>query len=191
VYSLLSIRCAISWLVEADQNGPTSPACRHLANLHDICLKNRKQGYQLFDEHNNNSNSGRLVIPSYPAMYPHYYFSGAGKAKSSNKSSKSYHSTSVLGRLFDYSQFTVMAVEKAMHRSASPLASTVTNAVVLDPDFNIDAMLCLSDKTDKEDSASQLSQQQPMHHDCSDSVNKELFIKKHKFLQAATDLFMR
>jgi hypothetical protein len=172
-----SRRCAINWIVEADLRGPASPVCRQLACLHDLCLKNRKQGYQLFktEGHGGAVHGSDLAIPSYPLLCPHYLNAVGGKAKpsssfsssSSSLSSKSYHSTSVLGRLFDYSQSALMEVEKTLRR-ASSAPPPVAAAVVLDPDFNFDT-ICTSG------------------HDTGMISSG----KKHQFLQAAADLITR
>lgn len=188
-------------MVEADLSGPGSPTCRTLAALHDLCLTNRKDGYQLFssprdsscDRHSDSDYDGHddviaVPIPPFPSSCPHYMAIGTGtKAKISSCTTSSalnsYHSTSVLGRLFDFMQCAVMAAGEGL-RTGSMLDNNEA-ASVLDPDYNIDTMIA-SDSVIPQSAACP-----------TDGVSRGRppavlpVITKHQYLQAATALVAR
>lgn len=155
--------------MEADLRGVRSRECRLLAAQHDMCLKNRKNCYQLLTEEKEEDGSlASYPILPYPSSIPHY-MSDSGSHHSLGGSDKIYHSTSVLGRLFDYSQGAIMAAEEKL-QGALPLPHPAP--VVLDPDLNIDSIDFLFSAD---------AGQFPSGGD----------IKKLLFLQAATDLLTR
>lgn len=163
VPDVLLIRCALSWAVEADLRGVQSRECRLLAAQHDLCLKNRKHCYQLLlvEEEEGGGSLARHPIFPYPSSVPHYMSDGS--THPSKDSDNIYHSTSVLGRLFDHAQGAIMAAEEKLHGALPPPSSA---PIVLDSDFNIDNVdMLLSAGGDD--------------------------VKKFLFLQAATDLLTR
>ena len=222
-FSLLH-RCAVSWIVESDLCGPRSARSLYLADLHDKCLKNRKQGYQLFHNHDKNvikhkESFSNLDFPAYPSSSPHFLnaTAGAGEVRSSSSASASggaYHSTSVLGRLFDYCQGAVMASEKGYWQqqkqqqghplSLSLSSSRDTSMIVLDPDFNIDSIntsfnlpiegVAGSVRASSSSSAHQGLKGRQLHpeqHPSPGITTTHNSVKKLHFLQAARDLLTR
>ena len=124
--------------MEVDLAGPSASQSRRIALLHDMCMKSRKQCYQLFAGQEPKS-SAAWRIPAYPSSSPHYLDTtrkGKARPHSQDHWNAVFHSTSVLGRLFDYAQFTVMAVETQHAGTASVSAGSSVDepAVKLDPD---------------------------------------------------------
>jgi hypothetical protein len=152
-----------------------------------MCMKSRKQCYQLLAGQEPKS-SAAWRIPAYPSSSPHYLdTTRKGKARSHSQDhwNAVFHSTSVLGRLFDYAQFTVMAVETQHAGTASVSAGSSVDepAVKLDPDYNIDAVMAASG-TDTDTDTPLTS---PKSRDCPERRP----VSKHQYLQAATDLLAR
>lgn len=136
----------------------------------------RKLGYQLFDDiSSKNDGTNMDQFPTFPPYCPHYMNLSSTSAKgkpalASCAPLNSYHSTSVLGRMFDFIQLSVMAAEKDMSSTSNTREDL---GVVLDSDYNIDTMLC------------------PRDEFASVDVADNVKITKHRFLQAAADMLAR